>query len=62
MKHEFRIIQDGLNVAGSSAEDRLGAFSSIRHYASLYASEGDLEIQEKINGRWKTIEKVSQYD
>lgn len=56
---EFRIKQDGMIVASTSGPAN-SAEAEIMHYAMLYADEGDLAVEVKDNGRWKTHLKMKQ--
>lgn len=55
----FRIKQDGQIVAtvygpASYAE------TEVMHYASQYIDDGDLTIEQKRAGRWRTFLKMRQ--
>lgn len=53
---EYRIVQDGLVVAGASGET---AWREIKHYAAQYAAEGPLVIQAREGTRWRDRVKVN---
>jgi hypothetical protein len=44
----YRLIQDGQPVAWVQ-----GRSADITHYAAVYAQDGPVIIQKKVNGRWK---------
>ena len=46
----YRLIQDGMPVAWA---DGHSAVAEITHYAAVYAQDGPVIIQKKVNGRWK---------
>lgn len=46
----FRLIQGGQNVAGASGPN---ALAHVQHYAAVYSQDGPVQIQERINGRWR---------
>lgn len=52
---EFRLLCDGVRVASVASMDREMALRDIRHYATLYAQEGAVEILEKINKKWRCL-------
>jgi len=47
MRNEYRLIQDGMVVAGSTS------LADIRHYAAVYSQDGPVRIERRENGRWK---------
>ena len=44
---EYRILQDGQPVAGSTS------LAEIRHYALVYGQDGPVTVQVKDGGRWR---------
>jgi hypothetical protein len=50
MKDEFRLIQDGMPVAWV---DGRSAVAEITHYAAVYAQDGPVKIEKRVDGRWK---------
>ena len=54
--NRFRCKQDGEVVASVEADDRDRAISQIDHYVWQYASEGEVVVQELVNGRWRNAE------
>lgn len=50
MTDEFRLLQDGQPVAWVEGRS---AVAEITHYAAVYAQDGPVTIQKKVNGRWK---------
>lgn len=51
MGERYRIIQDGQPVAWA---DRA---CDIAHYALVYGQDGPVEIQARVNGRWRAMPK-----
>jgi hypothetical protein len=49
MRNEYRILQDGMTVATSTS------LADILHYAIVYGQDGPATVQERINGRWRTV-------
>lgn len=51
----FRIIQDGIVVAGGSSPTQGGMLREMSHYAAVYAEDGPIERIETRAGksRWK---------
>ncbi len=47
---EYRIRQDGLVVASAFGP---GARKEVDHYATIYAQDGDLDVEIKRGGRWR---------
>jgi hypothetical protein len=54
MTHQYRLIQYGQPVAWA---DGPKADAEIAHYALVYAQDGPVIIQKKVNGRWKDWEQ-----
>lgn len=54
---EYQIKADGMVVAGSSGTDARARAEAFR-YAVQYQEEGEVTIQQKVNGRWRNIEKL----
>lgn len=54
---DFRVVQDGLEVASVSGSKREDVLREAWHYAFVYGKDGRVEIQEKVfrpnSGRWK---------
>jgi hypothetical protein len=50
MKDEFRLIQDGMPVVWV---DGRSAVVEITHYAAVYAQDGPVKIEKRVDGRWK---------
>jgi hypothetical protein len=50
MTESYRLIQDGQPVAWAEGPK---ADVEIVHYAFVYAQDGPVTIQKKVNGRWK---------
>jgi hypothetical protein len=50
MTESYRLIQDGQPVAWAEGSK---ASAAIMHYAFVYAQDGPVTIQKKVNGRWK---------
>lgn len=50
MSESYRLIQDGQPVAWVEGRS---AVADITHYAAVYAQDGPVIIQKKVNGRWK---------
>jgi hypothetical protein len=50
MTESYRLIQDGQPVAWVEGRS---AVADITHYAAVYAQDGPVIIQKKVNGRWK---------
>lgn len=50
MTDEFRLLQNGQPVAWVEGRS---AVAEITHYAAVYAQDGPVTIQKKVNGRWK---------
>jgi len=50
MTESYRLIQDGQPIAW--AEGPKGDVEII-HYALVYAQDGPVTIERKVNGRWK---------
>lgn len=54
---DFRVMQDGMEVASAYAASRADALKEARHYALVYGQDGPVEVQEKVfrpnSGRWK---------
>ena len=50
MSDSFRLIQDGQPVAWAEGKD---ADTIIMQYGFVYAQDGPVTIQKKVNGRWK---------
>jgi hypothetical protein len=50
MTESYRLIQDGQPVAWAEGPK---ADTEIMRYAYVYAQDGPLTIQKKVNGRWK---------
>lgn len=54
--HHFRIIQDGMNVAGGSSCDKARLDREMDHYASVYAQDGTIRIEVRFGkGRWREL-------
>lgn len=55
--YDFRVVQNGMEVASAFAGSRADALKEARHYALIYGQDGPVEIQEKVfrphSGRWK---------
>jgi hypothetical protein len=51
---EYRILQDGMAVAGSTSLD------DIRHYALVYSQDGPITVQVKDSGRWRNYGEADQ--
>lgn len=52
MTERFRLIQDGQPVAWVEGDN---AVSEVLHYAVVYGQDGPVQIQQKVNGRWKNV-------
>ena len=50
MTESYRLLQDGQPVAWVEGRS---AVADITHYAAVYAQDGPVIIQKKVNGRWK---------
>ena len=50
MTDSFRLIQDGQAVAWAEGKN---ADAIIMQYGFVYAQDGPVIIQKKVNGRWK---------
>ena len=50
MTESYRLIQDGQPVAWVEGPK---ADTEIMRYAYVYAQDGPVTIQKKVNGRWK---------
>lgn len=54
---DFRVVQDGLEVASTWATKREDALREAWHYGFVYGQDGPVEVQEKVfrphSGRWK---------
>jgi hypothetical protein len=50
MRKEYRLLQGGETVAGSTS------LSDILHYAFVYGQDGPVTIQQRLKGRWINIE------
>jgi len=46
----YRLLQGGIPVAWTDGPTSL---SEIRHYALVYSRDGPVQIEKRINGRWK---------
>jgi hypothetical protein len=53
MTDSYRLIQDGMPVAWTTNKP------AILHYALVYSQDGPVEVQERVNGRWKTMVKMN---
>lgn len=62
MTYEFRIIQDGLVVAGASSSRRSDALAQALHYAMNYGQSGPVEIQERAGPRadWRSLRPAKE--
>jgi hypothetical protein len=50
MRNEYRLLQDGMTVAGSTS------LAEIQHYALVYGQDGPVTIQRrKERGRWVAL-------
>lgn len=56
MDEEFQIKQGGMVVAGASGPR---ARQEAMRYAWTYAQDGDVTIQQKVNGRWRNFAKIT---
>lgn len=54
MTEEYQIKVDSMVVAGASGP---GANVHAYRYAMQYQEEGEVTVQQKINGRWRNVEK-----
>lgn len=52
MDDRYRLKQHGIPVAWA---DGPNASREIAHYAAVYSSDGSVEIEQRINGRWKRL-------
>jgi hypothetical protein len=50
MTESYRLLQNGLPVAWVEGRNSV---AEITHYAAVYAQDGPVVIQHKVNGRWK---------
>lgn len=52
--HRWRLIQDGMTVAGGSAPDLARRDSEMSRYAAQYAQEGPVRLEVRSGkGRWR---------
>ena len=51
MRSEYRILQDDMTVASSTS------LYEILHYARVYVQDGPVEIQHRVNGKWRALER-----
>lgn len=58
---EYRIKQDKQIVATVFGPAQ-SAEGEVLHYARQYLEGGDLAIEQKVNGRWRTYLKMKQGD
>lgn len=56
---EFQIKQSGMVVSGSCGPGD-GALAQAMHYAHVYAQDGPVEVQEKVNGRWRRFAQMRE--
>ena len=52
MTNEFRVLQDGMEVAGASGADAEYCLGQVMHYAAIYSQDGPVRVQQKVDGRW----------
>jgi len=50
MTESYRLIQDGMPVVWVEGRS---AVTEITHYAAVYAQDGPVKIEKRVNGRWK---------
>lgn len=46
---------------GVSGNDAFQVMQEVARYAELYCEEGTVQVQQKIDGRWKNCGRISQY-
>lgn len=51
----FRVLQDGLVVAEVQAPSYSQGAREIAHYAMMYGQDGPVDVQERKNGRWRSM-------
>jgi hypothetical protein len=54
MRGDYRLIQDAMPLAWTTNKQ------AILHYALVYGQDGPVEVQERVNGRWKMMVKAER--